>query len=241
MVSSLVLLFSSFTVALGCMFYFFLLFITIHQLPSYASYGDIIILGLFFLSASQCLLCSSLFHTFCAHKKKHYFHKAQIMDYCGISTLICGSFVTYLHYGLHDRLFWRVFYYVLLGIFGVIGFGLPWFPAFQTTSFRTWRTVYYVLMGFSCGAFTIHAAFATGFCKFLAMVGVLNLVMEIGLYLVGALIYVARFPERFFPGKLDILFHGHQIWHMFILMASFFHYRGTLRIMNEVLRQLNNK
>ena len=30
----------------------------------------------------------------------------------------------------------------------------------------------------------------------------------------GALVYAQRVPERWFPGKFDLFFHSHQIFHV---------------------------
>ena len=46
------------------------------------------------------------------------------------------------------------------------------------------------------------------------------------LYLTGALLYATRIPERFLPGKCDIWFQSHQIFHLLIVAAAFLHYNG---------------
>jgi len=46
------------------------------------------------------------------------------------------------------------------------------------------------------------------------------------LYLLGAAFYALRVPERFFPGKCDIWFHSHQIFHVLVIAAAFVHYHG---------------
>ena len=46
------------------------------------------------------------------------------------------------------------------------------------------------------------------------------------LYITGALLYACRIPERFFPGKVDIWFHSHQIFHCFVIAGAFVHYHG---------------
>jgi len=73
------------------------------------------------------------------------------------------------------------------------------------------------------------------------------------LYIIGAVIYAMRIPERFFPGKCDIWvsfrsnftlpctllhrnntdstiiveqFQSHQIFHVFVIVAAFVHYHG---------------
>lgn len=37
------------------------------------------------------------------------------------------------------------------------------------------------------------------------------------------MIYAARVPERFFPGRFDIMFHSHQIFHIFVVVAALIH------------------
>jgi adiponectin receptor len=49
-----------------------------------------------------------------------------------------------------------------------------------------------------------------------------------GLYLVGAFLYSARIPERWFPGTFDLWLHSHQIFHVFVLLAALAHYMGVV-------------
>lgn len=44
----------------------------------------------------------------------------------------------------------------------------------------------------------------------------------------GAFIYAARIPERWMPGKLDLLGHSHQIWHLTVVLAALVHYKAIL-------------
>jgi adiponectin receptor len=46
------------------------------------------------------------------------------------------------------------------------------------------------------------------------------------LYLTGALLYATRVPERFLPGRCDIWFQSHQIFHLLVVAAAFVHYHG---------------
>ncbi|XP_076860563.1 adiponectin receptor protein 1a isoform X3 [Brachyhypopomus gauderio] len=43
----------------------------------------------------------------------------------------------------------------------------------------------------------------------------------------GAGLYAARIPERYFPGKCDIWFHSHQIFHVLVVAAAFIHFYGV--------------
>ena len=47
------------------------------------------------------------------------------------------------------------------------------------------------------------------------------------LYLIGAFLYAFRIPERYLPGKFDIFFHSHQIFHLLIVLAAYTHYEAS--------------
>jgi hypothetical protein len=49
-------------------------------------------------------------------------------------------------------------------------------------------------------------------------------------YLIGATLYACRIPERFCPGKVDLVFHSHQLFHMCVVCAVFVHYYGISEV-----------
>ena len=49
------------------------------------------------------------------------------------------------------------------------------------------------------------------------------------LYILGAVIYMLRLPERFFPGFFDIFGSSHQIFHIFIVIAALMMYYAALQ------------
>lgn len=44
----------------------------------------------------------------------------------------------------------------------------------------------------------------------------------------GAIIFTSRIPERFFPGKFDLVFQSHQIFHCFVIAGMHFTYKAAL-------------
>ena len=44
------------------------------------------------------------------------------------------------------------------------------------------------------------------------------------------MLYACRIPERWFPGKCDILFHSHQIFHTLVVLAAFTHFHGLIEM-----------
>ncbi|KAJ3220172.1 hypothetical protein HDU67_005498 [Dinochytrium kinnereticum] len=52
--------------------------------------------------------------------------------------------------------------------------------------------------------------------------------LGIGAYLIGCVVYVGKLPESLFPGKFDLFFHSHQIWHVLCIAAALFHVNVVL-------------
>ncbi|MNE92178.1 hemolysin-III related [compost metagenome] len=48
---------------------------------------------------------------------------------------------------------------------------------------------------------------------------------------IGLLFYATKIPERFYPGRFDIVLHSHQFWHSTIFVAMLVHLRNMLRVM----------
>ena len=48
-------------------------------------------------------------------------------------------------------------------------------------------------------------------------------------YVVGALIYILKFPERIWPGRFCIIGNSHQIFHVFVLIGVFTIYSGCVQ------------
>ena len=48
------------------------------------------------------------------------------------------------------------------------------------------------------------------------------------LYGFGMFFYALRFPEKNFPGKFQIYFSSHQLWHMMVFFAACYHHNALL-------------
>ncbi|RFU25270.1 hypothetical protein B7463_g11056, partial [Scytalidium lignicola] len=106
-----------------------------------------------------------------------------------------------------------------LGIGGVI---LPWHPTFNRSDMAWARVAFYVTLG------------ATGFMP----IAQLNLTRgpawawefyapifkSIAVYLVGAVVYASKIPERWCPGAFDYCGTSHNLWHFAVLGGILFHY-----------------
>ena len=52
---------------------------------------------------------------------------------------------------------------------------------------------------------------------------------------IGYMVMQAKVPERFFPGKLDLLFHSHQWWHIFTIVGPILCLQGGRNILGARL------
>ncbi|XP_041083165.1 adiponectin receptor protein 1-like isoform X1 [Polyodon spathula] len=85
----------------------------------------------------------------------------------------------------------------------------------------------FVGLGLSGIVPTMHFTIAEGFVK-AATVGQMGwFFLMAAMYITGAGLYAARIPERFFPGKCDIWFQSHQIFHVLVVAAAFIHFYGV--------------
>lgn len=175
----------------------------------------------FFVGAIACLGLSSMFHTFSCHSEKvgKLFSK---LDYCGIALLIIGSFVPWLYYGFYCEFQPKLIYLVVVIVLGASAIIVSLWDRFGEPKFRWLRAGVFMGFGLSGVIPAVHYLYSEGFFNssfgWLLLMGIL--------YIVGALLYAMRVPERFFPGKCDIWFHSHQLFHVLVIAAAFVHYHG---------------
>jgi len=193
--------------------------------PCKAPYNwqKILVFMAFFTSAVVCMTFSWLYHTLYCHsvQMSKLFSK---LDYCGIAILILGSFVPYLYYGFYCDKTHMMFYILSMVVLSVSCIVLCMWEKFADPSYRPLRTVTFIGLGLSGIVPFCHIALDHGIER-----GTLYYIVVVAaLYIAGALIYAFRVPERFLPGKVDIVGHSHQIFHVMVVLAAIVHYNGII-------------
>eukprot|EP00794_Sanderia_malayensis_P018038 gene18038-19845_t len=186
---------------------------------------EYIVFGAFFTGAILCLMFSWLFHTVYCHSEKVHgiFSK---LDYSGIAFLIMGSYVPCLYYGFYCKKNTQIGYLVAMSFFGVLCIIVSLWDKFGTPKYRPLRAGLFLCLGCSGFIPSIHLIIAHGFFRGVQQ-GALGWLLLMGaLYIIGALLYAFRVPERFFPGKCNIWFQSHQIFHILVVVAAFIHLYG---------------
>ncbi|KAL2103219.1 hypothetical protein ACEWY4_000087 [Coilia grayii] len=185
-----------------------------------------VVLGMFFLGAVLCLCFSWLFHTVYCHSEKvsRTFSK---LDYSGIALLIMGSFVPWLYYSFYCSPRPRLIYLSVVCVLGIAAIIVAQWDRFATPQHRPTRAGVFLGLGLSGIIPTMHFTIAEGFVK-ATTVGQMGWFYLMGaMYVTGAGLYAARIPERYFPGKCDIWFQSHQIFHVLVVVAAFIHFYGV--------------
>lgn len=181
---------------------------------------------IFFAGAIVCLGLSFLYHTLCCHKEKRVNLLFAKFDYCGIAFLTMGSFVPWLYYSFYCSWKPQVIYLSIVVFLGIMAVIVSTFDSFAGPRFRPLRAGVFITFGLSGIAPATHYGVVNGWQKSLDEAALGWLILMGILYITGALLYALRIPERFFPGKVDIWFHSHQIFHCFVIAGAFVHYHG---------------
>lgn len=117
-----------------------------------------------------------------------------------------------------------------LGVITAMGIGTIFaslLPVFQTAEYRVFRASLFFTMGVSGIIPCIHKLFLHQDEPIAYHTLYLELAMGL-LYGLGALIYATRIPERWKPGKFDIIGNSHQLFHCLVVAAAYTHYQGGL-------------
>ncbi|KAF2882818.1 hypothetical protein ILUMI_23330 [Ignelater luminosus] len=184
-----------------------------------------VVFGAFFAGAIICLGFSCLFHTLNCHSQfiGKLFSK---LDYCGIALLIMGSFVPWLYYGFYCHFKPKVVYLSGVCALGITSIMVSLWDKFSESAWRPFRAGVFMTFGLSGIVPAIHYGIMEGWFNKMSQKSLGWLLLMGLLYIVGAMLYALRVPERFFPGKFDIWLHSHQIFHIFVLGGAFVHFHG---------------
>jgi len=137
-----------------------------------------------------------------------------------------GSFFPWLYYGFYCETTPKMIYLTVSCVLGFICIVVSLWERFGEPQFRPLRAGLFAGFGLSGVVPVLHYAFAKGFIHAISKASLGWLALMGSLYILGALVYASRIPERWFPGKCDIWFHSHQLFHLLVIAAAFVHYHG---------------
>ncbi|RKU47543.1 hypothetical protein DL546_006186 [Coniochaeta pulveracea] len=193
-----------------------------------ASRADLLAWLCFFAGAFLCLGMSATYHAICNHSPE-VARLGNKLDYSGIVFLIVGSYVPALYYGFRCLSELLPVYLSMICILGAGCLTVSWFDHFRTPAWRPYRALMFVGLGLSGVVPILHGLSHYGFHQLDKQMGLRWVMLQGALYIFGAFLYAARFPERTAPGKFDIWGSSHQIFHIFVLLAAASHLVGMAK------------
>ncbi|KAI3414185.1 Paqr-1p [Globodera pallida] len=210
---------------IGCLVFFFMALWFLTRPNAHIQFQEKLVFSSFFLGAILCLGLSFTFHTVSCHSKPvvRIFSR---LDYMGISLLIVGSFIPWIYYGFYCRREPKVTYIAMIGVLGLGAVIVSLWDKFNDKRYRPFRAGIFSLMGLSGIIPTLHFVYTDGLRRLIDENSFYWLITMALIYLFGALLYATRTPERFFPGKCDLLFQSHQLFHVCVVCAALTHYYG---------------
>ena len=189
-------------------------------------------------AAIACLSFSAIFHLFGLMNAK-YFNILNRFDYGGISLLISGSCYPPYYYFFYYSQTFKLLYLILISVFGVGTFLYSLTDDFNKPQRRSLRGILFLIFGLCTGVPIMHMAFfgdtIDGYGNDIIL---LNWYLGGISYIIGAIFYILRFPEKKFPGKFDYFGASHQIFHCLVFFGALFHFMGSLEAYNYRFRNL---
>ena len=151
-------------------------------------------------------------------------------DHGGISLLISGScFPPYYYFFYYENKF-KYFYLLEISILGLGIFLYSILSSeFSKPYKRTFRGILFLIFGICTGIPVIHMTFfGNSINGYYSGIKLKNWYIGGISYIIGALLYILRFPEKIFQGKFDYIGSSHQLFHILVFLGAFFHYFGSL-------------
>lgn len=200
---------------------------------------DIAFVTLFFVAACKCLICSCMWHTMNSIADQTLMERFACVDYTGISLLIAASIMTTEHIAFYCHPTSRWTYVTATAILGIIGVMVPWHPFFNDNS-RPWlRVAFFITLGGTgmIPVVQLNLMYGTAWVYYFYTPIFKSLVV----YVVGAIIYAAKVPERYVPGLFDYCGGSHNLWHCAVLMGIIFHYHAMTEMFPGAFERAENE
>lgn len=203
--------------------------VVVYNAISYAypesSILDRVVFGCNLGAATITMLLSTVYHTMMNHSSLS--NLMLRIDYVGILTLILGSFFSGIYVGFYCEPLLRIIYWTMILTLSAITSTLVLHPRAQGLKYRSARAYAFIATALSGFAPIMHGVFLYGWSQMWVRSGMPYYFLEGLVYGLGAFFFVTRIPESIWPGKFDIWFASHQIFHVFVVLASLVHLYGV--------------
>ncbi|OAA75987.1 Hly-III-related protein [Akanthomyces lecanii RCEF 1005] len=161
------------------------------------------------------------------------------LDYAGILILMWGAGIPTIYYGFICNPSLQVLYWIMTSSTALCCTIFTLTPSFVTPQFRKWRASFYAGFGLSSIIFVVHGLVIHGWELQKSRMSLVWMGWMATANLVGACIYAARTPERWFPYTFDNFGASHQLLHQAVMIAAWIHFRGLIEVFCNIRSQDN--
>lgn len=173
----------------------------------------------FYVSAFLCLSFSTTFHALAPNSAETCLFCGRL-DYTGIAILITGSFLPWVFYSFYCEAQTQVIYISTIFMLGTFTTLVSITKEFALPKYRNLRGLLFFIFG-ACGiAPCVHSTLYHGVGYSFGEGQMQNLILMGALYGVGVALFVTRFPESVWPGKFNLIFQSHQLFHVLVVSAA---------------------
>ena len=194
--------------------------------------ADAAAVALYYLCVVMCFVLSTAFHTFSDHSA-HMHRFGNELDHLGIVLVMWGTGISGAYFALKCHQTWRTVYFLAVT---ATGLGCAIFtlrPKFRQPAYRTTRFLMYCFLGSSLFGSVIHGAYIHGWAALYDMMGLGSFLGLAGINFLGAAIYAARVPERWFPETFDLLGQSHNWMHVLVFTGALVRLNGLLEVCDD--------
>ncbi|XP_063237354.1 progestin and adipoQ receptor family member 3 isoform X2 [Bacillus rossius redtenbacheri] len=194
----------------------------------HASFTDKFIVAILLVCFQICMILSSLYHTFSCRSERDYVCFLSF-DLFGIALSLLAIYMSGVYYAFWCHKHWQTFYLVTVGLIFSLAMVLQ-IPRLQVDASS--KLLVFVAWAAYGVVPTLHWTVVMG--------GLANPVVQLllprvlGMYAISGLaflIYISKFPERFFSGRVDYIGSSHQWWHLFVVLALYYwHNTGIMYV-----------
>lgn len=173
-----------------------------------------------------CMTASSCFHGF-GHMKWSIFHFTLTCDFTGIAILISTSYLPMLWNMLACWADMRTWYLGILVFMTSAQIIAPFMVSIISDKNIVLRVILYSSVAVFGFVPSFHVLMLVGYEQIGHVCD--GLFTMYGLYGVGVLLYVMRWPEKLSPGTFDYIGHSHSLFHVCIALAVYQHTWNVLQ------------
>jgi adiponectin receptor len=189
----------------------------------------------YYWGSAACMLCSFAFHLFCCVSEQHH-DDLYILDMSCINIMIIGNIMhpVYLMWYCEDVYNTGTWYALYALIFGLALVGIQNNAYCLQEKFFNLRIGAILFYGGSALIPFFHFAYI-GRTDQISMT-LWEVLITFGIYSIGVLCWIFKFPECLAPGVFDMGVYSHSIWHAAILIGSLWTEARFMHVLERVVQ-----